>query len=156
MADLRVAEVRASRGIGARLASLHASPAAREAARFVMAGGLNTALTYGAYLVLLRWFTPMAAYVSTYAAGVVLSYLLNARFVFRVAPSWRGFARFPVVHLVQAAVSFVAFHLLVKVLAFPAALAPLPVIALTVPITFLLARRVVAMPRDAQPARSPR
>ena len=128
-----------------------ALPRMPEALRFVLVGAANTAVTYALYLVLLRAWVPMAAYATAYACGIVLSYLATSAWVFRVRPSWAGLARFPVVHLVQALVSFAAFHALVDVLSVPPAVAPLIIVAATLPITFLLARRVIVRPSPTPP-----
>lgn len=127
----------------------------REGLRFLLAGAANTAATYALYLLLLVWLTPIVAYVTSYVAGIALSYTLNALWVFGVRWTLRGLATFPLVHAVQAAMSIALFHLMVQRLDVPAAYAPLLVVALTVPVTFLLARRVIGRPRSS-PARTDR
>lgn len=111
--------------------------------RFLVAGGMNTALTYAAYLVLLLWMKPIFAFAIVYVLGVLFSYAINARWVFGGQWTLRGLASFPVVHVVQALVVFGLFDLLTRQLQIPATYAPLLVIAITIPLTFLLARRVV-------------
>lgn len=131
----------------------HGHALANEGFRFLLAGAANTAASYALYLLLLGWLPPLPAYVAAYAAGIVLSYTLNALWVFRAGWTLRGLAAFPVVHAVQAILSIALFHLLVTRMGVPHQFAPLLVVAVTIPVTFLLARRVVR--RRPSPPTSP-
>ena len=51
--------------------------------RFVAAGLLNTALTYVIYLSGLWFLSYTWAYTLSYAAGIVMSFILNGKWVFR-------------------------------------------------------------------------
>lgn len=119
----------------------------REIFRFLVAGGINTGLTWLLYLLLLIWLRYEAAYALSYVAGIVVSYLISARFVFRQRMRWRAALLFPLVYAVQLALGFVLLKLLVERAGVPQAVAPLLVIALTLPITFLLSRRIVVARR---------
>ena len=55
----------------------------RSAFRFLVAGAINTASTVALYVVLLAFVSHALAYSVAFAAGVVISYLLNRTFVFR-------------------------------------------------------------------------
>lgn len=115
----------------------------REIVRFLIAGGSNTVLAWLIYLLLLRWFRYEAAYVAAYVSSIGTSYLLSARFVFRQHLRWRAALLFPLVYAAQLAVGFVLLRVLVERLDVPQAFAPLLVVLLTLPITFLLSRRIV-------------
>lgn len=115
----------------------------REVLRFLLAGGINTALAWLVYLLLLMWFRYETAYVVAYVLSIGTSYLLSARFVFRQRMQWRAAALFPLVYVVQLAIGFVLLRLLVEQLRVAQAFAPLLVVLLTLPLTFLLSRRIV-------------
>ena len=54
-----------------------------EFVRFLLAGGVNTLLSYGIYLLFLLLFPYRIAYTISFLAGIALSYWLVSRFVFQ-------------------------------------------------------------------------
>jgi putative flippase GtrA len=63
-------------------------PRAAELLRYGLVGGLNTAVSYAVYLVLLAAGVPYAAAaVAAFAAGAATGYLLNRSWTFRVRGS---------------------------------------------------------------------
>jgi putative flippase GtrA len=87
--------------------------------RFLISGGLNTAVTYAIYLILLRHNSYTVSYSIAFAAGVIVSFALNRIFVFKTHRGWRSAILFPLVYISQYAVSLVVvwlwiakFHLL--------------------------------------------
>ncbi len=111
--------------------------------RFVLSGAINTAITYGLYLLLLSVAGYLTAYSAAYVAGIVLSYALNSLFVFRQPMSWRGLVRFPLVYVVQYFMTGSLLWVGVNQLGITEELALLGAIAITVPVTFLAARTVI-------------
>jgi putative flippase GtrA len=114
-----------------------------EALRFVIAGAINTAVTYAIYLALLPWSGYALAYTIAYVAGIALSYVLNTWYVFRVRRDLRGLALFPLVYLAQYLIGMLVLSLAVNSFGVPAKFALLISIAITVPMTFLLSRLVL-------------
>lgn len=57
-------------------------------ARFLVVGGLNTALTYGIYVGLTWHFPPWMAYGTAYALGIAIAFVGNRSWVFRSTRSW--------------------------------------------------------------------
>lgn len=110
---------------------------------FILVGVINTAVTYGLYLLLLVWLHYQVAYAIAYVTGIVLSYLLNATFVFSVSLSWRSFFSFPLVYLVQYAICLMAMYVLVEGFHLNLKLAPLIITAATIPITYILSKWVL-------------
>ena len=108
--------------------------------RFLLSGAFNTALTYGLYLLALRFWQPAVAYTLVYAIGICLAYLLNRMFVFRAHAGWRSVAATPLIYLVQYLFSLAVIQLW-TLAGFPPSLAPLPAILLSIPLTYLLTRR---------------
>jgi len=112
--------------------------------RFLVAGVLNTALTYLLYVLLLQVVSYRVAFTLAYVAGILVSYALSARFVFRKQTSWRSFLRFPFVYLAQYLAGLLLVSLLVEWLSVPAWLAPLVALLVTIPLTYVLSRAVFA------------
>ena len=73
----------------------------REFARFVLVGGANTVVTYGLYLLFLRLVSYPKAYTASYVADILISYYLNAQFVFKERLRLGRTLQFPMVYLVQ-------------------------------------------------------
>lgn len=128
--------------------------------RFLVTGTINTGASWVVYLVVRHLLValqmpPIAlssnlaissdklAFTAAYVFGVLFTYYMNSRWVFRVVMSWRSFLEFPSVYVVQYSVGIVLMHILVDRLAFPVDFAPLAVIVLTMPVTFVLSRFVL-------------
>jgi putative flippase GtrA len=111
--------------------------------RFLVAGAVNTAITYALYLALLRPLGYAVAYAIACVSGIVLSYFLNARFVFHAPLRVADFLRFPLVYVVQYALNASGLWLLVARAGVPEQWALAIVIAATVPIVFAMSRWVL-------------
>lgn len=114
-----------------------------EFVRFLIAGTANTLLIYLLYLLLLLVANYGTAYSVSYLAGIVLAYWLATRYVFRTAWSWRQFVRFPSVYLVQYLGGLALMLLFVEYFAIDERIAPWIIVAVQVPMTFLLSKRIV-------------
>jgi putative flippase GtrA len=110
--------------------------------KFLLSGGINTVATYLLYLALLPSFGYRISYTVAYIAGVVLSFILNRRFVFKTHQGLRSVLLFPLVYVVQYLSNFFVVWAWVEVLKLPAILAPLAAICLTIPLTYILMRWV--------------
>jgi putative flippase GtrA len=108
--------------------------------RFVIAGAVNTVVTYLLYLALLPFMPYLWAYVLTYAVGIALGYVLNAVWVFRGRPSLRTASAYPLLYLLNLALGIALLACLVELLRVPREWAPIIVIAVSLPIMFLLNR----------------
>ena len=123
----------------------------REFLRFLLAGVLNTALTYAIYLLATLAVGYQLAYAVAFLAGVAISYRLSLRYVFRQAGSLKKIARYPLVYLVQYAVGAIVLELLVRHAGVSVPLAPLVVVVLTLPLTFMLSKFVLSGDKRGQP-----
>ena len=113
-------------------------------ARFLIAGGVNTVVTYLIYVGLaLVLFYPLA-YTITTVLGVFISYLLNARFVFRRRLSIAAALQYPVVYIVQYVLGLGLLYFLVELAHFNKFVAPIFIVFATVPLTYVLSRYVIA------------
>lgn len=116
---------------------------AREVPRFLVAGVINSVMTYLIYRLILLATPYSVAYTVAYVAGIGISYALNTYYVFREAPSARSAAQYPFVYLLQYLVGLGALHLLVRYAGMDARIAPLLTLLVTVPMSFVLSRRVI-------------
>jgi putative flippase GtrA len=104
---------------------------------------VNSGLSYLAYLALLKWVSYRWAYSLSYVAGIFLSFVLNSRFVFRVPLRWRKLLRYPAVYIVQYVLGYAVLYAAVGLAGIDSRLGPAVVLAVTVPVSFLLSRRVL-------------
>lgn len=111
--------------------------------RFLIAGGLNTAASYGLYLLLLGWCSYAVAYTVSYLFGIGLAYGLTCRFVFRHRARLATALHFPIVYGVQYVLGMALLVFFVAMLGLDPRLGPLLVVVCTVPISFFLSARVI-------------
>ena len=127
-----------------------------EIVRFVLGGASTTLVSYAIYLALLYWTPYVFAYSIAYVLGIAWSYFANTLFVFRRAPSATRAALFPLVYLAQYVAGTLLLILLVDVLHLSKTLAPLAVIVLTLPLTYMLSRHVITADLARPPRREAR
>jgi len=111
-----------------------------EFARFLVAGSVNTGLTYLLYLSINLAVSYTIAYTASYCIGIVLSYWLNSYWVFRQSWSWSKLLQYPVIYIVQYIAGLVILYIIVEIFYLSTQIAPLFVIIITVPLTFALSR----------------
>jgi putative flippase GtrA len=121
--------------------------------RFLVTGAANTAVTYAAYLLLLRVIPYLWAYSIAYIAGILIAYLAQTRYVFGVGTSWRTFLKFPLVYLVQYAVGAIGIRLIVETGLLTREFALLATLCVTVPLGFLLSRYLLVPRRELPTSR---
>lgn len=108
--------------------------------RFLISGGLNTAITYGIYLILLQFIPYAISYSLSFASGIGLAYMLNRYFIFGAPRAGARILLFPMIYIIQYFTGLVAVFVWVDQLNWHSALAPLASVAVTVPITYLLTK----------------
>jgi len=114
-----------------------------EFGRFLVAGAVNTLASYAVYFVLLQFIPYLAAYTIAYLVGVVISYLLITRFVFRTPHRLATAVRFPLVCAAQYLIGSAVISLLVEGFGVQAWLAAIAAIVLSIPTSFLLSRTLM-------------
>lgn len=119
---------------------------------FLVGGGLNTALTWGVYLLLGLLMTYQAAYLVAYVIGVAFSYFFNALFVFRAPLSWRAAMAYPSVYLVQYVAAALLLRVCVEYAQLPKAYAPLVVTVVMIPATYIMSKLVLTWTRRRRPS----
>jgi putative flippase GtrA len=110
--------------------------------RYLAAGIVNTGVTYVVYVLLLRVSPYRVAFTIAFVLGILLSYALNARFVFARRAQWRSFLRFPFVYLGQYLAGLALVSMLVEWGGVDMRVAPLVALVVTIPLTYLLTRAV--------------
>jgi putative flippase GtrA len=115
-----------------------------EILRFLAGGASTTAVSYAAYLLLLRWLPYFTAYAIAYAIGIAWSYFANTWFVFRQPARLSRALVFPLVYAAQYLLGALLLFVLVDRAGLPPALGPLLVVVLTLPLTYVLSRWVIA------------
>jgi len=115
----------------------------REFVSFVCFGTVNTILTYIIYLIFLLVVTYPVAYSITFVIGVYTSYYFNATFVFKQGLTLKKALQYPMVYLIQYVLGLGLLYLLVESFAMDPRIAPIVIVVLTVPITFLLSRLII-------------
>ncbi len=115
----------------------------QEFLRFLLSGGFNFVVTYILYLILIEIIPYKISYSISFIVGVVLAYYLNCKFVFRSKKQLSTFALFPLVYLIQYVLGLVVISLWVQLFGFNKAFAPIAAIIITIPITFILSRKVL-------------
>lgn len=111
--------------------------------RFLAVGMTNTLLGYVIYLIFNSFIHYTYAYSFSYVIGIVISFVLNTRFVFSTKPSIKKFIKFPLVYVFQYLFGITMMILFVEKMYISAEIAPILIVFLSVPITFFLSRLVL-------------
>jgi putative flippase GtrA len=108
--------------------------------RFLATGGLNTAVTYLVYLSLLGVIGYRGAFTVAFVGGVILSYGLNAVFVFGRPLQRRTFLAFSLTYVAQYLLGLLLLSVLIDGLGVPAKVAPILSVLVTASLTYLASR----------------
>ena len=110
-----------------------------EIVRFCIVGVLATALQYGIYLLLIKWFEPQISNTVGYLLSFMFNYIASTKFTFKVQSTTKRGIGFAFAHLVNFGLQTV-FLTLFLWLGLPKTIAMIPVFGICVPINFLLVR----------------
>ena len=113
--------------------------------RFLLSGAVITTATYVLYLLLIPLLSYRTSYTIAFIVGIALAYGLNRFFVFRSKGGLSAMTLFPAVYLLQYILGLGIVSFWIETLGWYVELAPLAAIALTIPLTFLLSRRLFAV-----------
>jgi putative flippase GtrA len=111
-----------------------------EVLRFLFTGTLNTAVSWLVYLLFNQFLPYGIAYGIAYSFGIVFTYYLNTRWVFRVPMKWKTFMQYPLVSAVRFGVDLSLLSTLIRFAHCPESIAPILTLVVTTPISFLLSR----------------
>jgi putative flippase GtrA len=113
--------------------------------RFLVAGAVNTAISYAICFALLGFVPYLVAYTIAYVIGIGMSYLLMTQFVFRTPRRLTTAIRFPLVYVAQYVTGSAVIVLLVEAWNVRPAVAAIIAIVVSLPVSFV-ASRVVLRP----------
>ncbi len=108
--------------------------------KFCLVGVVNTGVYYGVYLLLFRLMPYVAAHLIGWTVSVVVSYLLNSWFTYRVRPTWLKLLLYPLSSLPNVLFTTFGVVLLVEVFRVGKGIAPLIAGLAAVPFSYLLAK----------------
>ncbi|MCF0089591.1 MULTISPECIES: GtrA family protein [Streptomyces] len=131
-----------------------ARPVTRQILVFSAVGVVNTGTYYGSYLLLLTRLPYFAAHLLGFLISMTGSFFLNARFTYRIRPTWRKFLLFPLTNATNFTLTTAGLYLIVHVTHSDDRLAPLLASGAAIPVTFLVSRMIM-QPKPARNAARP-
>jgi putative flippase GtrA len=117
--------------------------------RFVIVGGINTALTLALFVAAEQFMSYHLAYTLSYVAGIAIAFFLNSRYVFHTPLSLDRALRFPLVYLVQYVYGAIVLAVMVERFAIHSFVAILTVVMTSIPLSFVLSRVLLKGRRNA-------
>jgi putative flippase GtrA len=108
---------------------------------FVVTGLLSTLIMFSLYVILQKFINYQYAYFIAYSISVIALYFMNL-VVFKKSASLQSCLEFPLIYVLQYLVSAGSLAFIVQ-LGFSVTFAPLLVIVVLLPITFILNRMVL-------------
>ena len=123
--------------------SVPARSVSRSLPRFLVGGAFTTGASWLCYVALLRVVRYEVAYTLSFVVGIAISFLVNSWFVFGVPLRWRRLLPYPFAYLLQYAAGYAVVWLAVEKLGMPEWSGPLVALVVTIPLGFMLTRRVL-------------
>lgn len=111
--------------------------------RFLIIGSFNTGVTYLLYLALLYLLPYSVAYTISYILGIIVAYILNSKIVFKSNISIKKIAIYPIVYIIQYLINIGGLFFLVDLLGVEQKIAPIIIIGVSIPITFILNKYIL-------------
>lgn len=115
----------------------------KEFSKFILVGVTNTVVTYIIYLLFLMLFEYNIAYGISYLSGIVISFVLNGKFVFKASLTIGKALKYPLVYIVQYVINLVVLNVLIEYISINEKVAPLLVIIISIPITFIMSKTIL-------------
>ena len=119
-----------------------------EFTRFLFVGVINTLSYYSIYLVLHNLFSLpyMMAHIIGFLISLNVSFFLNTYVTYRVKPTIKKYLFFPLTQVVNMTVSTILIFIFVEYLKLNSNIAPFAAVIFTVPITFIVASKIMKDP----------
>lgn len=111
--------------------------------RFGLVGVVNTGVYYVCYLLLRLEIPYLAAHITAFVVAMIASYFLNCYITFKIEPTWRTFLLFPLSNLANFVITTVGLGIAVEKIGMDQRLAPIPVTAIAIPITYVVAHYIM-------------
>ena len=126
-----------SREYRARMLKLVNGLNTTEFRRFLITGCINTGATFLLYQVLLLMMPYWLAFTVSYCSGILFSWTVNSLYSFSVSPQLSRLLPYAAVAIANYLIGLQILTWLVETVGLHAAIAPLIVIALLVPLSFI-------------------
>ncbi|MDP4238986.1 MAG: GtrA family protein [Bacteroidota bacterium] len=110
-----------------------------EFVRFGIVGLFAMAIHYGIYWVLIKITNPTLAYTAGYGISLIFNFLLSNFFTFKTKPNYKRGMRFVLSHGINYLLHILLLQLFLHI-GVPEVYAPFPVLAIAVPVNFILVR----------------
>lgn len=105
---------------------------------FGVCGLINTISSYLLYLLFLSFMPYKIAYSISYLAAIFISYYLNSKFTFNSRSHVKGLLYYPFTYLITYLLGLGLLHVLVSNLGINTKIAPLILLFITVPLSFIM------------------
>ncbi|KAB2332145.1 GtrA family protein [Cytobacillus depressus] len=117
----------------------------KEFLRFVIVGVVNTLHYYVLYMACLHIleFHYILSHTIGFLFSLIGSFLLNTMYTYKVKPTWSRFLRFPFTQAFNTIATAVLLFIFVDLFHISSSLAPIAAVFITVPMTFILTRRIL-------------
>jgi len=110
-----------------------------ELVRFGIVGLIAMSIHYGVYWLLIKCTNATLAYSAGYGISLIFNFILSNFFTFRTKPSYKRGIRFALSHGINYLLHIILLQLFLHV-GVPEVYAPFPVLAIAVPLNFILVR----------------
>lgn len=116
----------------------------RQGMRVLVVGGINTAITYGVYCVLVYWWHPQLAWLTVVLLGLALGFYGHTRIVFNGRLGKRKAVAYTLLQFVLYGVSSSIIHVAMLFGGLGPRVSAALAIVINVPITFVLSRYILS------------
>jgi putative flippase GtrA len=106
--------------------------------RFLVGGMINTTFSYAIFLFLTNFFIYHLAYLIAFSLGIFFAYFVNAIYVFKIPPSWKGILSYPILYILQYLFSALLLGVLVEIFSVNFRIAPIIVILSQIPLSYVM------------------
>jgi putative flippase GtrA len=113
--------------------------------RFLVAGSLNTLATYFIYLLALFFLPYPWAYSLSYLSGILISFVLNTKYVFQIQLNLRKVFRYGLFYIVSYLLGLELLIFLIELVLISPKFASLGVILFMVPFNYVCMRFILKL-----------
>jgi putative flippase GtrA len=111
--------------------------------KFIGVGVINTIASYLVYVLLVLFFDYQVSYATAFVFGIILSFILNTKYVFEVQQTVKKFILFPLVYIIQYLLGAFMMNFIIETLEFNKFFAPLIVTICLLPVSYLLSKKIL-------------
>ena len=111
--------------------------------KFIGVGVINTIASYLVYILFALFLDYQIAYAIAFVFGIILSFVLNTKYVFEVQQTIKKFLLFPLVYLIQYLLGAGMMSLIVEIFEINKFIAPLIVTMCLIPVSYLMSKKIL-------------